>query len=219
MSINLKSAAGRRTQAERSSETKARLLDATIELLVEVGYPGTSTTEVVRRAGLSRGAQVHHFPRKLDLVIAAVEHLARRHSEVLLARMEALPEDETRTEVALTSLWEVYRSPLFIAAQELRVAARTDPEVREAHRRMSRTVLRPTMERYCAALAGSRSQDKVFLDRLEACFVFVGGLAEARQDRDSDWCERQIRLFSALMTPIIEDGRARQGHGKESSNP
>lgn len=217
MSTNLESAPRRRTQAERSSETRARLLDATIELLVEVGYPGTSTTEVVRRAGLSRGAQVHHFPRKLDLVIAAVEHLARRHSEVLLAKMEALPEDGTRTQVALTSLWDVYRSPLFIAAQELRVAARTDPEVREAHRRMTRTVLRPTMERFCAALAGPRSRDKALLDRLEACFVFVGGLADARQDRDSEWCDQQIRLFSALMTPIIEDGRASQGRGKASS--
>lgn len=46
----------RRTQEERSQETRARLLDATIESLIDVGYAGTTTTAVCERAGLSRGA-------------------------------------------------------------------------------------------------------------------------------------------------------------------
>src|SRR5205085_9670279 len=72
----------RRTQAERRAETRGRLLDATLECLAELGYAGTTTTEVVRRAGLSRGAQVHDFPTKAELVVAAVEHLfQRRHDD------------------------------------------------------------------------------------------------------------------------------------------
>ena len=43
---------------------RARLLEATVELLVERGYAGTSTTLVSERAGVSRGAQLHHFPTK-----------------------------------------------------------------------------------------------------------------------------------------------------------
>src|SRR5205823_12845827 len=75
-------AAPRRAQAERRAETRGRLLDATLECLAELGYAGTTATEVVRRAGLSRGAQVHHFPTKAELVVAAVEHLfQRRHEE------------------------------------------------------------------------------------------------------------------------------------------
>ena len=68
----------RRTNAERSAATQARLLDATIESLVELGWAATSTTEVVRRAGVSRGAQVHHFPTKEDLVLAALDYLLER---------------------------------------------------------------------------------------------------------------------------------------------
>lgn len=62
-------------QEERSRVMRARLLEATVELLVERGFAGTSTTLVSERAGVSRGAQLHHFPTKNDLVVAAVEHL------------------------------------------------------------------------------------------------------------------------------------------------
>ena len=52
---------------------RARLMDATVDLLVERGFSGTSTTLVSERAGVSRGAQLHHFPTKNDLVVAAVK--------------------------------------------------------------------------------------------------------------------------------------------------
>src|SRR5437016_14683731 len=81
----------RRSNAERSAATQARLLDATIECLIERGWAGTSTTEIVRRAGVSRGAQVHHFPAKEDLVLAAVEHLLQRRIREFQATFADLP--------------------------------------------------------------------------------------------------------------------------------
>ena len=62
-------------QEERTRVMRQRLLDATVECLVERGWSGTSTTLVSQRAGVSRGAQLHHFPTKAALVLAAVEHL------------------------------------------------------------------------------------------------------------------------------------------------
>jgi AcrR family transcriptional regulator len=199
----------RRTQAERSSRTKAKLLEATIELLVEIGYAATSTNDVARRAGLSRGAQVHHFPRKADLVVAAIEHLARKHREILLAKMELLPEDKTRTEVALRSLWEVYRSPLFVASMELRSAARTDPEVRKAQIRMNETLAVPTLNEFCAALLGPVAcQDKALVAKVKLCSVFVNGLAIVRSDMGDAWCARQIKVWAEMLSPLIEDARS-----------
>ena len=69
-------ASARVPQEERTRVMRARLLDATVECLVERGFAGTSTTLVSERAGVSRGAQLHHFPPKNDLVVAAVVHLA-----------------------------------------------------------------------------------------------------------------------------------------------
>ena len=67
--------ARRRTQEERSAATQTRLLDAAVECLVELGYGATTTTVVAERAGVSRGAQLHHFATRADLVGAAVQHV------------------------------------------------------------------------------------------------------------------------------------------------
>ncbi|MDI9897961.1 TetR/AcrR family transcriptional regulator [Rhodococcus sp. IEGM 1381] len=116
---------GRRTQAERTAGTRAKLLDAAIDCLVELGFAKTSTQEVARRAGVSRGAQLHHFPSKESLLIAAVEHLVdRRLSEIL----EAEPDPARGPEI----LADAFSGPLFYAALELWVAARTDPALHEA---------------------------------------------------------------------------------------
>ena len=72
--------AGRITQEERSRAMRERLLDATIECLITHGWSGTSTTLVSQRAGVSRGAQLHHFPTKNALVLASVVHLSERRA-------------------------------------------------------------------------------------------------------------------------------------------
>ena len=68
----------RRSQAERSAATREALLDATIDCLIEEGYASTTTSRVAERAGLSRGAHLHHFQTRNALVAAAVEQLAGR---------------------------------------------------------------------------------------------------------------------------------------------
>ena len=50
----------RRTQAERTATTRAALLAATVDVLVERGYRATTTQDVARRAGVSYGALLHH---------------------------------------------------------------------------------------------------------------------------------------------------------------
>src|SRR5882724_13080442 len=74
----------RRTQAERSAAMRMRLLDATIECLVTYGYAGTTTHRVAELAGVTRGAQIHHFRAKEDLVVAAIEHLAQQRAHATI---------------------------------------------------------------------------------------------------------------------------------------
>jgi AcrR family transcriptional regulator len=119
-----------RTQAERSAETQVALLEATIDSLAEVGYGHTSTTEIVRRAGVSRGAQVHHYPTKSDLVVAAVEHLFASQERAFVDRFGELPVGERTLDRAIDLLWEIFSGPTYPAVLELIVAGRTDPELR-----------------------------------------------------------------------------------------
>jgi AcrR family transcriptional regulator len=123
----------RRTNADRSAATRLRLLDATVESLMDVGWARTSTTEVTRRAEVSRGAQVHHFPTKEDLVLAAVEHLlVRRHAE-FDATFRELPDEQRSPLDAMRLLRERCFGRSFDAWLELLVAARTDAAL---HRRL-----------------------------------------------------------------------------------
>jgi len=119
----------RRTQEERSAATRAKLLDATIDCLIELGYAGTTTTLIAERAGVSRGAQLHHFPTKAELVAAAVEHLASRLGDDLRQRVAKLPPNGDRVTAAIDLLWSRFSTPLFPAWLELWVAARTDPDL------------------------------------------------------------------------------------------
>jgi AcrR family transcriptional regulator len=119
-------------QQVRSRATQARLLDATVDSLVELGWSGTTTTAVAQRAGVSRGAQLHHYPTKAALVMAAVEHLTQRRAGELRAEADALPDGPQRLDRVLDLLAASFTGPLFVAALELWVAARTDRELRDA---------------------------------------------------------------------------------------
>jgi AcrR family transcriptional regulator len=136
----------RRTQAERSEATREALLDATIESLVEDGYAKTTTGGVAERAGVSRGAHLHHFQTREALVAAAVERLARRRSAEQLAAVDALPEGPERVAAGLDFFWSNYANPLFQAALDLWTAARTDPDLRAALVEVERKLDRQTLE-------------------------------------------------------------------------
>src|ERR1700710_1489395 len=105
--------APRRNQAERSAATRQALLDATLECLVQDGYANTTTSRVAERAGLSRGAHLHHFQTRDALVAAAMERLAQRRGEVLLAEAAKLPAGRERLVKVLDLLWSGYASPLY----------------------------------------------------------------------------------------------------------
>src|SRR3954454_12637735 len=120
-----------RTQQERSAAMRRRLLDATLECLVRYGYAGTTTTRVTELAGVTRGAQVHHFPTRADLVAAAVRHLAAKRAELAFERIDQVRQAPDPLEAALELLWEIHQGPINYATIEMWVAARTDPELRE----------------------------------------------------------------------------------------
>jgi AcrR family transcriptional regulator len=120
----------RRTQAERSAETTTKLLEATAASLAEVGYARTSTTDICRRAGVSRGAMLHHFPSKAVLVSAACEHIVDSWAAEFRRAIEAVPVVEDRINAAIDVLWELWNGPAVTAWFELVVAGRTDPDLR-----------------------------------------------------------------------------------------
>ncbi len=183
----------RRTQEERSAETRARLLDATIASLVEVGYASTTTTAVCERAGVSRGAQVHHFPRKQDLVVAAVAHLAARRATELRRRAEALPAatGADRLDALLDLVTEAFGGPLFDAALELWVAARTDAELHSSLVQFERVAGRGLTSLW-REVAGDLASAERFDAVLQLTMHLARGMALQKILRSDDTARRRL---------------------------
>ena len=134
-------ARARRSQEERRNHTRGLLLEATLASLAEVGYGGTTTLEVERRAGASRGARVHHFPTKASLLTAAIDLLYEQLSvRYVTAFASGILKQSARERLraGLHELYAVYQHQHYGVLTELNVAARTDPELREGLRRVAK---------------------------------------------------------------------------------
>lgn len=119
-----------RTQQQRRERTRAKLLDATIDILLDAGYAATTTRRVCELSGVSQGAQTHHFPRRVDLVGAAIEELAERRIAELTAAARELPADpRDRLPALLDLIWNDFSAPVFTVFVKLWVAAADDAEL------------------------------------------------------------------------------------------
>ncbi len=197
----------RRTQEERSAETRARLLDATIECLIDRGYAGTTTTVVAERAGVSRGAQLHHYPTKAELVIQAVARLAQRSGDELRRDAASLPAARDRLGAVLELMWTSFSGPLFYAALELWVAARTDRELHESLYRLERQVGRALAQLWREFAGAPEAVDRCFEELAELTLHLLRGMALQRILRDDDReRRRQFDLWKKIMIERMNQG-------------
>ena len=184
-------------QEERTRLMRQRLLDATIDCLVEHGWSGTSTTLVSQRAGVSRGAQLHHFPSKNDLVLAAVEHLSEKRAEELREAARHLPSGRRRTRAVLDMLAEHFTSPVFNAALELWVAARSDATLHAAVVPLEQRVGREAHQIAVDALGVDEGLPGV-RELVQATLDLVRGLGLANTISDDSARRRRILATWAL---------------------
>ena len=171
----------RRSQSERREETRGRLLDATAESLIDAGYAGTTIRRITELAGVSQGAQSHHFPHRIDLVTSAFERLAEQRVERYRTRARELPADRvTRLRALLDLLWEDFSSDVFKVAVKLWVAAAEDEELRERLVPVEKRI-HANMARLSAEVAGDLGGEPGFDRKLAVAMNTVAGLALTRE--------------------------------------
>jgi AcrR family transcriptional regulator len=198
----------RRTQAERSAAMRQRLLDATVESLVTHGYAGTTTHRVAQIAGVTRGAQIHHFRSKHDLVVAAIEHLAEQRARTAMGDLGRIEQSDDLPAAILEFLWDIHQNPFTVATFELWIASRTDPLLAEQVRRVEPVVNAGVLAAIARVLPERAAAQKELryavytaMDALRG--ILVGGFADgdaARMRRRWDRAAVQLRrdIESAL---------------------
>lgn len=188
-------------QEERSRAMRTRLMDATVDCLVEHGFAGTSTTLISERAGVSRGAQLHHFPTKNDLVVAAVAHLTEVRAAELATAAAAVPHGPRRTRDVLRMLGDHFASPVFTAALELWVAARTDPALLAAVGPLEQRIGRETHRMTLDLLGADESRPGV-RELVQATLDLVRGLGLAATITDDT--RRRNRILDRWAQTLDE---------------
>jgi AcrR family transcriptional regulator len=184
----------RRTQAERRAATRSRLLDATVECLFELGYSKTTTTEIAKRARVSRGAQLHHFPTKTALVTTAVDHLFSRRVEEFRAAFAQLPAAVDPARAAIDMLWAMFSGPTFYAWLELVVAARTDAALRQTVAAIAQRFIDNVQRTFRELFARSAEPGPFFSIAPALAFAMLQGLA----------LEKILLVDEAPLTMVIE---------------
>ncbi len=119
----------RRTQAERSAETRRILLETAIRCLHQRGYAATTTLLVAEEAGLSRGAMLHQFPTRVDLMMFVVQSVFDDEVAIYDARPSAISDPKERLFAFPEIVWEVLSRPSGVAVLEVLQGSRSDPDL------------------------------------------------------------------------------------------
>ena len=143
-------------QQTKSELTRTSILDAAVDCFFELGYRNTTTEHVSKAAAVSRGALLHHFPTRLDLIKATVLHLNRKRLEMFVERETSVQRGAvySRVEEGIDAYWEQLNTPVFVVFMELKMAARTDKDLE--------TVLLPALDDFQEAWA--ENTRKIFPD-------------------------------------------------------
>ena len=129
-------------RAAQHEATRRRILDAAVASLIKEGTAATTTVAVQERAGVSRGALLHHFPTHAELLAATIDELVRRNEEAAHRASAGLQGNLDPVDRATRVLVEVFSQPAYLAELELWAVARTDPQLRAALRTAERRARR-----------------------------------------------------------------------------
>ena len=165
-------------QAQKSASTRTQIIEAAIKCFIDYGYSRTTTTLIAEKAGLSRGAMLHHYATRQDLIESVIDYAFYCHMEEFGRAIRGLSDQERKRENSGIALdWELFLSRPHKAYMELTMAARTDEELR--------AIFVPKAQRH----------DRIWCDQLLAVFP--------EWSNDLELLNRSRRLVTAMMSGMI----------------
>ncbi len=192
-------------QQDRSRVTRARLLDAAITCLAELGWTASTVAVVAERAGVSRGAAQHHFPTRESLFTAALENVSLQRGLDLKRELAELP-GSPGTAAVVELVFGFFTGSLFRAALALWVAASSEPQLREQivplEARIGRDIHRIVVE-----LLGVDEQVSGVRETVQATLDLARGLGLANLLTDDARRRARIasqwaRILDATLQPL-----------------
>jgi AcrR family transcriptional regulator len=202
--------ARRRTQAERSEETRTRIVKAAANLIRKRGYARFRTAEVAKEAGLSRGAQLHHFPTKDSLVVATLEYVFEQAQVLSRRRAAAVNKPRDLIEAIIEDAREFFFSEHFMVAIDIVLSTSTDQSVRKQILDISRKARRPVEAAWAEALAANGVAGALASDIVALTLSLVRGMAlRTLWDNDPKWFDELFSLWRQMIKVFLSDRQPR----------
>lgn len=200
----------RRSQAERRDAMRSRLLKATLECLARDGYAATTVSAIVKRAGVSRGAHVHHYPSKDALILDAAEYLMRRAYRILGTVLLGIADEDDRLQALMKTVWEeIFATRMFAAFFELIIACQHDTELAKALRAISARTLQTVDKAIAHYFEPRNGGAENTRDLFVMTSILLGGMAAGAQlAPGAEDTRRYLAIWNRLMGSQI---RARKG--------
>ena len=192
-------------QAQKSAMTRERILNAAIDCFIKEGYNRMTTAKVASNAGVSRGAMLHHFPSKTELIQATVEYLHEQLIADFTERVNKIParlQGAARRRAGLDAYWDHLTGDLFIAYHELCVAGRTDEELGRILKSSQRSFEQHVAESNGELFSEWNDRGELFLLAMDLTKFLMEGMALGQVNRQRD--ERVERMMDYLADRLEE---------------
>lgn len=190
------------SEVEVPASLRQHILDAAVSSLIEHGTARTTTLEVQRRSGVSRGALLHHFPTLAQLLSATVEELVRRNEATVQESLLKLRGASDPVERAIRVLAVATNQPAYLAELELWIVARTDPEL-HASLLEAEKLARKESERVMKSLFSASNAQPAQAAVVAMTLEFLRGLAVSGILRNSPVRRQQMIAQWVRATRIL----------------
>lgn len=195
-------AEGQNWQQRKSIQTRLAILEAAIDCLQEHGFARTTTQLIAQMAGISRGAMLHHYATKQDLIGSVIEYTFYKRMENFLAAIRSLPEDDrVDRNAGIEIYWQSLLTREFAAYLELMVAARTDAELREFFLPKARHYEHLERAEVFRAFPEWQGDPGAYELAMDFCIASMQGLLLHRDIWEER--ERRVRLRTLISTAIL----------------
>jgi len=212
-------AEGQGWQQRKSVQTRIVILEAAIDCLQLNGYGHTTTQLIAEMAGISRGAMLHHYATKQDLIASVIDYTVYKRWAMFLEGIRALKDPARIQKMAGIEIsWASMQTSEFAAYLELAIAARTDPALAEVFLPKARQLDQIAMTKVIEAFpewAHDLEGYKLSMDYATATLM---GLLINR-DTWSEPAQRGVREFLGKTIAMLRRGELIPPAQAEASAP
>lgn len=174
-------------------------------LLRERGYGGLRTNEVSDRAGVSRGAQLHHFPTKHELILATLDYLNQNMLAESRQRTAAVERSADPLADAIADAKDFFFSDYFFVSLSITMGDARDEDLMRHTVPMSRDARFAVEKMWLEALVARGIPRKLASDILALTLSIVRGLAvRTFIDDDPKKFDDLLRRWRNMATLFLE---------------